>query len=129
MTNVRVCGIDGTPHIHAMSRISINPVGKPIRVAKDDTPLAYSENALLLTEEGYPPRYYIPAADVRIERLRPSDTVTRCPHKGAAEYFHAETDAGLLEDIAWSYPEPPDGVRELRGHLCFYDEKLTVEVG
>mgnify|MGYP000070689247 CR=1 FL=1 len=85
--------------------------------------------ALVLKEKGYPPRHYIPAADVRIERMRASDKTSRCPYKGEAEYFHMETEDGVLEDIAWAYPEPLADVAAIRGHVAFYEEKLSVEVG
>lgn len=111
------------PH-HDPERIAISPVVGTVEILKDGEPLAESRNALKLEERGYPPRYYVPAMDVRTERLVPSETRTRCPFKGLAEYFHFETEAGLLADVAWSYPEPVAEVRELAGHIAFHQEAL-----
>ena len=107
-------------------RITIEPYVGAVAVHAGDTLLAESKHALVLRETGYGPRFYIPAADVRIERLRPSDTLTACPYKGEAEYFHAETPEGMVRDIAWTYPTPIPAVAEIAGHIAFYEEKLTV---
>lgn len=112
-----------------MSRIDIEQRTRTVRIYAGETLLAETTHALVLSEKGYPPRHYIPAADVRIERLRASDRRSRCPHKGDAEYFHIETDDGVLEDVAWAYPEPLADVAAIRGHIAFYEEKLSVEVG
>ncbi len=42
---------------------------------------------LALFETGMPIRWYIPRADVALERLTPSATRTQCPYKGIAEYY------------------------------------------
>lgn len=117
------------PHIQSMSRIDIEERTRIVRIYAGGTLLAETTNALVLKEKGYPPRHYIPAADVRIERMRASDKTSRCPYKGDAEYFHMETEDGVLEDIAWAYPEPLADVAAIRGHVAFYEEKLSVEVG
>jgi len=105
-------------------RISVSRVSGTVEILSEGEPLATSSAALVLEEKGYPPRYYIPAMDVRTERLLPSETRTRCPHKGDAEYFHFETAAGLLADVAWTYPEPNLEVREIAGHIAFHQETL-----
>ena len=105
-------------------RMEINRVAGTVEISSNGEPLAESKLALVLEEEGYPPRYYIPAMDVRTERLLPSETRTHCPHKGEAEYFHYETDEGLLTDVAWTYPEPGGEVHEIAGHIAFHQEEL-----
>ncbi len=110
------------------TRIAIQPHPGTVTICAGDTVLAESAHAVILHEQGYPPRTYFPAADVRIERLQASETETYCPFKGHAEYFHAEAGEGMLTDIAWSYPEPIDGVAEISGHIAFYEEKLSVRV-
>lgn len=109
-------------------RITIEPCTGTVTVCAGVTVLAESTSALVLRETGYGPRFYIPAADVRIAHLRPSDKVTSCPYKGDAEYFHAETADGLLPDIAWSYPAPLPDVAEIGGHIAFYEEQLDVSL-
>lgn len=104
--------------------IEVSPVAGTVEVHCNGEPLAESKQALVLEEDGYPPRYYFPAMDVRTESLLPSEKRTHCPHKGDAEYFHFETSGGLLTDVAWTYPDPAGTVHEIAGHIAFHQEAL-----
>ncbi|MFJ9848312.1 DUF427 domain-containing protein [Streptomyces sp. NPDC101150] len=92
-----------------------------IRVVVDGRLLADTRRPLLLTETGYPVRYYLPPEDVRTDLLVPSDTHTACPFKGTASYWSLP---GGPEDIAWAYPEPHPEVAGIKDHLCFYEVEL-----
>ena len=70
----------------------------------------------------------MPRVDVRMDLLRPSDTVTHCPYKGTTVHFHAETDGGRIDDVAWSYPTPLPESERIAGLVSFYDDRVTVEV-
>ncbi|MEU7427212.1 MULTISPECIES: DUF427 domain-containing protein [unclassified Streptomyces] len=87
-----------------------------VRVVHGDQVLAESDRALVLRETGCPERYYIPAEDVRLDLLTPSETHTVCPFKGTASYWSLP-DA---PDLAWAYPEPKEDVAAIKDHLCFY---------
>lgn len=80
----------------------------------------------LLFETGLPVRYYLPSADVRVDRLTASSKVTRCPYKGDAPHWSL-ADGGA-DDVAWSYPHPLPEAHAVAGHLCFYTDKVTVIV-
>jgi uncharacterized protein (DUF427 family) len=69
---------------------------------------------LVLSETGLPNRIYVPRASVSAE-LERSDTTAHCPYKGDATYWHVDGEP----DAAWSYEDPYDEVRLIRGHLCF----------
>ncbi|MFB8776139.1 DUF427 domain-containing protein [Streptomyces broussonetiae] len=97
--------------------ITIEQGTQHVRVVRDGQVLADSHRPLLLRETGCPVRYYIPAQDVRLDLLTPSDTHTHCPFKGTASYWSLPDAA----DLVWSYPEPKPGVAEIKDHLCFYD--------
>ncbi|MFE3036870.1 DUF427 domain-containing protein [Streptomyces canus] len=101
--------------------ITIEQLDRPVRVAHGDQVLAESERALVLRETGCPPRYYLPAEDVRLDLLTPSDTHTYCPFKGTASYWSLP-DA---PDLVWSYPEPKPAVAEIKDHLCFYEVDVS----
>ncbi len=94
----------------------------------DGKVVAESHRPTLLFETGLPPRYYLPAEDVRTTLLEPSDTVTRCPYKGTtSRYRSIRVGERLLEDAIWVYDDPQDEVRGIAGLLAFYDEKVDIE--
>jgi uncharacterized protein (DUF427 family) len=110
-------------------RIDILDSRRRVRVLLGGETLADSRRARFLFETGHPTRYYLPRADVRMERLTPSDTRTPCPYKGQAVYWTARIGAREVPDIVWSYPEPYAEVGRIKDHLCFYPEKVdAIEV-
>ena len=108
--------------------IALAPCPDLVTIRAKGILLAESRSALILTETGYAPRFYFPKIDVLMKHLQPSDKTSVCPHKGRAVYFHAENDAGRLENIAWSYPAAKLAVAEISGMIAFYEEKLTVSI-
>lgn len=89
--------------------------------------LGESQNALLLHEDGYEDVVYFPRDDIAMAFLDPSDTRTTCPHKGEASYYSIQTKSVTLEDAAWSYEAPKDGMDRIAGHMAFHDSGVTVE--
>lgn len=89
--------------------------------------LGESRDALELTEGDYPAVVYFPREDLAMALLEKTDTVTTCPHKGTATYFAIHTKSTVIDDAAWSYEAPKDGVREIAGYVAFYPDKATVE--
>lgn len=89
--------------------------------------LGESDNALELTEGDYPPVIYFPRADIGMAFLERSESSTTCPYKGVATYYTVSSAGGDIPDAAWSYEDPPEGVAEIRGHLAFYTDRVTVE--
>jgi uncharacterized protein (DUF427 family) len=73
------------------------------------------------TETGCPARYYLPAEDVRLDLLTPSDTHTVCPFKGTASYWSLPDAA----DLVWAYPDPKPDVARIKDHLCFYEAEVS----
>ncbi|MDN5871998.1 MAG: DUF427 domain-containing protein, partial [Nitrococcus sp.] len=64
------------------SRIDVLESSRRVEVKLGDVTVAESHRPVLLVETGLPVRYYLPKLDVRMELLRPTDTVTACPYKG-----------------------------------------------
>lgn len=102
--------------------ITIERGTQHVRVAHGDTVLAETDRPLVLRETGCPPRYYIPAEDVRLDLLVPSDTHTVCPFKGTASYWSVPDGP---KDLVWAYPDPKPDVAAIKGHLCFYGPEVT----
>ena len=99
-----------------------------IKVSVDGEIVAKTSRPKILFETGLPPRYYIPPEDVRTELLVPSETKTVCPYKGIASYRSVRKNGAVIEDLAWYYPEPLPEAQKVQDYLCFYDEKVELEV-
>lgn len=50
--------------------------------------------------------WYFPPEAVHEGFLEKSPTPYTCPWKGECQYFSVRADGELLQDRAWSYPEP-----------------------
>ena len=90
--------------------------------------VAQSERPVMLVETGLPHRYYLPAQDVRMELLEPSDRVVGSPYKGEARYFHAQAGGELVENVAWTYRYPIPEASAIAGYVCFPQGKVDLYV-
>lgn len=122
-------------------RVDVLRTNRHVQISLHGELLADSRQAVALFESNLPARWYVPAEDVVVE-LEPSATVSRCPYKGAARYYSARlggegggsgweergggADAG--KDLIWYYPEPFAEVQGIAGLLCFFNEKVDVEL-
>lgn len=100
-----------------------------VEVTLEGTRLALSTRARLLCETSLPRRFYLPRADVEMEHLLRTGTVTQCPYKGAAHYWSARRGDRLVTDVAWSYEDEVrgDGV-PVQWLLSFDGTKVDVAV-
>ncbi|MDX2852713.1 DUF427 domain-containing protein [Streptomyces sp. PA03-3a] len=100
-----------------------------VRVEIDGTVLADAPHAVTLFETGLPTRYYLERVHVDWSRLRPSDTVTRCPYKGTTSgYWSFDGDGAVHEDIAWAYDFPTAACAPVAGMVAFYNERVDLYV-
>ncbi len=99
-----------------------------VRVSVDEELVADSTHPVTLFETGLPIRYYLPKADVRMDMLTPTDTTSACPYKGWAHYWSVTVGDAVHGDVAWGYRTPLRDAARVAGYVCFYDEKLDVEV-
>ena len=108
--------------------IKIRPAEGTWTVRAGGAVLGESSNALELSEGDYPFVIYFPREDIAMEFLDTSEKSTHCPHKGDASYFSIVTKSTVLENAAWSYETPKEGVAAIKDHLAFYSsETVTVE--
>ena len=107
--------------------ITIEPAEGTIVIRAGGAVVAESPNALALREGDYPAVFYLPREDVGMEFFDRSDKVTHCPHKGDAAHFHMVTKSTTIEDAAWSYEDPIEGMEQIKGHLAFYADRMTIE--
>lgn len=109
-------------------RIDIAASSAHVRVSLAGVTVAESRRPTLLFETGLATRYYLPKLDMRQELLVPSDRVTCCPYKGEARYYSLRLGETLLEDLIWYYRYPTIESVQIAGLLCFYQERIAVEV-
>ncbi len=118
-------------YVHARDpyhRVDVLDTSRSVRVLVEGQLIAETERAKVLFETGLPPRYYIPPSDVRADVLFDSDLTTRCPYKGVASYRSLRTDGASEDALVWTYREPLPGVDKIAGHLCFFNERVDLEV-
>ncbi|MGY4831004.1 DUF427 domain-containing protein [Sphaerotilaceae bacterium SBD11-9] len=99
-------------------------VGQPMKVEVDGELIAASIDVIRVVEDRNPVRYYFPRADVAMAHLEPTSTTTSCPFKGEANYYTLKVGGKRYPDAVWSYENPYDEHRDLRGRLAFHDEKI-----
>jgi uncharacterized protein (DUF427 family) len=64
--------------------------------------------------------HYFPAASIKNELFKESDTHTTCPWKGEASYYDVVVGGQTNKDAAWYYPEPSEAAKQIKGHVAFW---------
>jgi uncharacterized protein (DUF427 family) len=109
-------------------RVDVLRTKRHIRISLDGQLLAETDAATALFESNLPTRWYLPLEDVSAE-LEPSDTITRCPYKGTASYHSVKLAGGeLAEDVVWCYDDPLPEVGKIAGLVCFFNERVDIEL-
>ena len=109
------------------TRIDVLPSSRHVRIEVDGVTVAESRNARLLFETGLPIRYYLPKTHVRMDLLERTDTVTRCPYKGTAEYWSIRVGDTVHKDLVWSYRTPLPESQKVAGLVAFYKVDIYVD--
>jgi len=114
---------------HPYHRVEVLEGSRHVMMVRvDGEVVAETERPKILFETGLPPRYYIPPEDVREDVLAASEKTTQCPYKGIASYYSVEAGGKRVEDLVWYYPEPIPEAPKIKGLLCFFNEKVDLEV-
>lgn len=97
-----------------------------VTVSAGERVLARTTSPLLVDEQDHGLVFYIPEADVNFDLLVATDDTSRCPFKGQASYWRlADSD----DPVAWTYREPYPEVARIVGHVAFYQDRVSVQVG
>ncbi|MGE4653001.1 MAG: Stf0 family sulfotransferase [Myxococcota bacterium] len=100
-----------------------------VEVRVGEVVLADSVRALRVLETAGPPTFYLPAEDVRVDRLLRAAGRSECEWKGSADYWSLAAAAGTDGRVAWSYPVPRPGFEALAGHFAFYPGRMECRLG
>lgn len=100
-------------------RIDCRPARRALRVEIAGAALVDTDDTVILFETSLPPRLYVAPELVRTDLLRSSRTSTYCNYKGHARYWSAVVGETVVEDAAWSYPDPPPESSPVAGFFSF----------
>ncbi len=110
-------------------RIDVRESSRHVRIVLEGELLAESKQPVLLFETGAPTRFYLPKTDVQRKKLVSSETRTVCCYKGfASDYWHADLNGTIHEDIAWSYRNPNEGFSAIANKVAFFHRKVELTV-
>ncbi|BBZ46368.1 DUF427 domain-containing protein [Mycobacterium parmense] len=107
-------------------RIDCRPTRRHLRVSVAGMTLVDTPDTVILFETALEPRLYVDPAHVRTELLRRSDTSSYCNYKGYATYWTAVVGDTVIDDVAWSYPDPPPESLPVKGFLSFDSARADV---
>jgi len=110
------------------TRIDILPSSRKIEVKIGGVIVAESSNPSFLFETGLRTRYYLPKTSVKWEFLSKSETTSKCPYKGLAQYYSVTIAGKEYTDVIWWYEYPITESAAIQGMVCFYNEKVDIYV-
>jgi uncharacterized protein (DUF427 family) len=108
-------------------RVDALASSRHVRVLLGGELLAESRRPVIVFETGLPPRYYLPPDDVHAQ-LIPIENRSRCPYKGIASYWSVEATGTLERALVWTYPQPLEAIEAIAGLLCFFNERVDLEL-
>jgi uncharacterized protein (DUF427 family) len=103
-------------------RVDCRPTHRALRVVVAGATLVDTSDTIVVFETALAPVLYVDPAHVRTELLLQSNTSTYCNYKGWATYWSAAD----VEDVAWSYLDPPPESQPIKGFISFDAARATV---
>jgi len=95
---------------------------KRIRAYLGGEVIADTTGALLVWESPYYPTYYLPVADVRMDRLIDEGEGKRSPSRGTPLTYTIEAGGSTAPAAAYAYPDSP--IEAIRGHIAIVWETM-----
>lgn len=108
----------------------LEPSIRHLRVVHGGIVLAETSRAWRILETSHPPVYYIPQAEIAMQwMIRSPRRSSFCEWKGSALYWNVDLrstipSVAVVEDAAWSYPDPSPAYAALQDHLAFYASRV-----
>lgn len=107
-------------------RIDCRPTTRRLRAEVAGTTLVDTDDTTIVFETGHAPRLYVDPAQVRTDLLRRTSTTSYCNYKGWATWWAAVIDGEVIDDVAWSYDDPPPESLPITGYLSFDEDTAHV---
>lgn len=102
--------------------VSIEPSPRWVRAYLGGVAVADSKRALLAFEPRRLPVYWFPVGDVRMDLLRP--TRQGDPPPWGTVRWTLQVGERVVENAAWSYPDPGPERAALHDHIAFYWSRM-----
>lgn len=106
----------------------LEPDTREVVVLAEGVTVALSRRAVRVLETASPPTFYIPPEDVRRDLLAERPGSSACEWKGVAQYWSVRVGDRVLQDVAWSYPDPLPGFEPIRDWISFYPGRMECTV-
>ena len=107
-------------------RVDCRPTQRRLRVDVAGTTLVDTADTVIVFETALAPRLYVDPSFVRTDLLRRTETSSYCNYKGVATYWAAVVGDTVVNDVAWSYEDPPPETAPIKGFLSFDTERADV---
>ena len=88
-------------------RVDCRPTNRGLRVSVAGATLVDTADTVIVFETALEPRLYVEPSVVRTGMLRRTETSTYCNYKGYATYWAAVVGDTVVDDVAWTYEDPP----------------------
>ena len=93
-----------------------------LQVKWNDQIIADTREAYWLLETYHPPTYYLPPSSIKTP-LQTTSKSSFCEWKGRATYYEVAnpgTPNDVVKNRIWSYDNPTEGFKSIKGYLSFY---------
>jgi len=110
-------------------RVDCRRTNRGLRVTVAGTTLVDTADTVIVFETALEPRLYVDPSVVRTDLLRRTETRTYCNYKGYATYWAAVVGDTVVDDVGWSYADPPPECLPIKGYLSFDAARAEVLAG
>jgi uncharacterized protein (DUF427 family) len=107
-------------------RVDCRPTNRGLRVTVAGATLVDTRDTVILFETALEPRLYVDSSVVRTDMLRRTDSSSYCNYKGYATYWAAVVGDTVVDDVAWTYGDPPPECLPIRGSFSFDPARADV---
>lgn len=80
-----------------------------------DELLAESDDTIVIENN-----HYFPASSLNMNFFKKSETTSKCPWKGTANYFSIIVNGEINKDAAWYYATPKGAAKEIKDYVAFW---------